>query len=110
MAAPEAEALQEVEAVPEVGGTAPEAKVIPEACVIPQARAVVLKRIQIGAADSQARLLTQNFIPKESAEVTSQVWRWVHVAGQSALLSYRHSVAFALQMWRRQTMDAAFPM
>jgi hypothetical protein len=73
MAAPEEKALQEVEAVPEVGGTAPEAKVIPEACAIPQARAVVLKRIQIGADDSQVRLLTLKFILIEQAEVTSQL-------------------------------------
>jgi hypothetical protein len=67
MAAPEAEA------VPEVNGAAPEAKVIPEACAIPQERAVVLKRVQIGADDSQVRLLTLKFILIEQAEVTSQL-------------------------------------
>ncbi len=87
MAASEVKALQEVEAapeaeaVPEVGGAAPEAKVISKSCAILQARAVALKRIQIGAGDFQVRLLTLNFISRESTEVTSQVWRWVHVVG-----------------------------
>ncbi len=74
-AAPEAEAFPEVEAVPELGGAAPEAKLIPKSCAIPQARKVVLKRIQIGADDSQVRLLTLKFIPREQTEVTSQEWR-----------------------------------